>query len=241
MRALFALLLVLYAQGLYAADVSVAVASNFVATAHELAGSFEAETGYTVTLSPGSTGKHYAQIRHGAPFDVFLAADAERPELLCDEGLASPDTLYSYAFGRLVLWSKDLPVSDTAIANGLNDNSFRFLAIANPELAPYGRAAREYLEAGSLWGRLSGKLVRGENVAQAMQYVDSGNAQLALVAASLTLGQPGNVWPVPVELYAPIEQQAVLLKSSPAASAFMQFLQSEVARKIIVANGYYLP
>jgi len=220
-----------------AEDVSVAVASNFVATATHLAEAFEESSGHRVRISSGSSGKHYAQIRQGAPFDVFMAADTERPELLCEQGFADCASLLVYAVGELVLWSRSRQVNADTLAAG----EFNFLAIANPQLAPYGVAAQDLLLSLRLWDEMQGKLVRGENVAQAMQYVDSGNAQLGLVAASLVLQRDGFVWRVPQHLYRPVEQQAVLISTTEPAIQFMSFLRSEPALEIIRANGYRLP
>jgi len=225
-------------------EIRVAVASNFHEAAKTLAKRFAASSGHRVVLVPGSTGKHYAQIRHGAPFDAFLAADGARPERLEREGLAHAGERFTYALGQLVLWS---PREDYVDAAGavLANADFRHLAIANPKLAPYGAAARQVLEERGLWQALQVRLVRGENVAQAYQFVASGNAALGFVALSQVErpGQParGSWWKVPLSSYTPIEQQAVLLSDSAAARGFLTFLQSNEARTIIRAYGYGLP
>jgi molybdate transport system substrate-binding protein len=224
-----------------AAEIRVAVASNFAEAATTLAQRFEATSGHKVTLSFGSTGKHYAQIKHGAPFDAFFAADVRRPELLEKEKLTVPGSRFTYARGTLLLWS---PTPGYVDAEGkvLVYGNFRHLAIANPKLAPYGRAAQQVLQARGLWNRIRLRLVRGENIAQAFQYVQSGNAELGFVAAAQVMrpGQPveGSWWQVPQALYSPIEQQAVLLKDSAAARAFLDFVRSDEALAIIHGFGY---
>ena len=228
----------------FAAEIRIAVASNFSRPMQELAAKFEKEGGHKVTLAFGSSGKHYAQIRNGAPFDAFFAADRERPELLEREGLAISGSRCTYAVGRLVLWS---PKADFVDAEGkvLEQGGFNHIAIANPKLAPYGAAAGEVLRQRGLWDSLQDKLVRGENIGQAYQFVHSGNAELGFVAYSQVI-QPGgdaagSIWEIPQSLYAPIEQQAVLLKDSAAAREFATFLKSDAARKIITEYGYGLP
>ncbi len=226
---------------LRADELRVAVAANFVSMAQQLGRQFDGQSGHVTTFVPGSTGKHYAQIRNGAPFDIFLAADARRPELLEAQQLIVAGTRFTYALGRIVLWS----VSDTVVDAGgsvFEHGQFRRLAIADPELAPYGRAAREVLVALGQWTRLEGRIVRGKNVSQAFQFVSTGNAELGIVAASQVLAggelRRGSVWIIPESLYAPIRQQAVLLRDRPAGRAFMRFISSETARAAIRANGY---
>jgi molybdate transport system substrate-binding protein len=221
-------------------ELRIAVASNFAQPMTALVSYFESNTAHQVVLSSNSTGKHYAQIRQGAPFDVFLAADRERPERLEQDGLAIPGTRFTYALGRLVLWS---PREGYVDKNGtvLRAGDFRHLAIANPKLAPYGRAAREVLTARKLWTSLQPRIVRGENVGQAYQYVHSGNAELGFVAASQLRAGNGSRWTVPADRHAPIEQQAVLLRDRGPARAFLAFLRSEAALKIIRGYGYDVP
>ena len=220
--------------------VTVAVASNFAPTARELATAFEQQTGHRITLAPGSTGKHFAQIQNGAPFDAFLAADRERPAQLEQAGRIQSDTRFTYARGRLALWS---PRTDWVDANGsvLNDTAIRHLALANPRLAPYGRAAEQVLRARGQWMPLQPRLVQGENIAQALLFVDSGNAELGFVAAAHIQGRTGSHWLVPETLHDPIEQQAVLLSTHPVAREFLNFLQSEPARHLIRDAGYHVP
>lgn len=222
----------------------VAVATNFVSTLQTLASRFETETGHRVSLASGSTGKHYAQIKHGAPFDIFFAADERRPTLLEKEGSAVPGTRFTYAQGRLVLWSPDKNRVDT---NGavLSTGNFHKLAIANPRLAPYGLAAREVLQARGLWNTLQPRLVRGENIGQTYQFVQTGNAQLGFVAASLVFQHNGKArgsyWEPPQSLYSPIIQQAILIKDTPVARAFLQYVKSDMSRSAIQASGYFTP
>lgn len=193
----------------------------------------------------GSTGKHSAQIQNGAPFDLFLAADVRHPELLERHGLAMPGSRFTYAIGHLVLWSPNTGYVDTS-GDVLAQGGFRYLALANPELAPYGRAARETLESLGVWGQLDGRMVRGENVAQAFQFVASGNAELGLVALSQVerggrATVPGSYWKVPPDLHRPIEQQAILLTDNDVARAFLEFLRNDEARAIIRQYGYTTP
>lgn len=227
-----------------AEEIRVAVASNFNNAITELASRFQTATGYRVGLSFGSTGKHYAQIRHGAPFDLFFAADAYRPQLLEDEGVAVPGSRFTYALGKLVLWS---PQPDLVDQQGavLHESTFRYLAMANPRLAPYGRAAEEVLQAVGLGESLPGRIVRGENIGQTLQFIRSGNAELGFVAYAQIKrpGQPvpGSWWDIPPSLYSPIVQQAVLLKEGPVARAFFDYMQSDEAREIIRTYGYDTP
>ncbi len=225
-------------------DIRVAVASNFSVAARAIAERFEYQTGHSVTLIFGSSGKHYAQIKNGARLDVFLSADAGRPTLLENEGLAEMDSRFTYVRGRLVLWS---PQPDFVDADGavLEEGDFRFLAIANPRLAPYGMAAREVLEDRSLWKSLNRRIVRGENIGQALQFVKSGNAALGFVAYS-QISYPGHspegsYWEVPDSLYSPIEQQAVLLTDSDAARSFWEFLRTPETQALFREYGYYTP
>ena len=238
---LFALLL---APSAHAEQITVAVAANFHAPMQRIARDFEAASGHQVRLSAGSTGKHYAQIANGAPFDAFFAADAEHPAKLEQANLTVHGSRFTYALGKLVLWSPRPGLVD-AQGEVLRQGGFRRLAIANPRLAPYGAAAAEALRRLDLWQALQGKLVQGENIAQAFQFVASGNAELGFVALS-QLRQPGlagggSEWIVPPELYSPIAQQAVLLKDGEAARAFLDYVASAPARQVIAAHGYDLP
>ena len=235
-----------------AAELRIAVATNFTRTATALARQFEHDTGHTVRLAFGSTGKHYAQIIHGAPFDIFLAADERRPALLEKNGNAVPGSRFTYAQGRLVLWSPDATLID-ANAEVLGSNRFRKLAIANPKLAPYGMAAKEVLQARGLWEKLQPRLVRGENIGQTFQFVRTGNAPLGFVAASQVFSNnsaddgsennkvAGSYWEPPQSLYTPIIQQAILIKDTPTARDFIEFIKSDAARSLIQKHGYHTP
>lgn len=239
-----AALLVLAAAPAPAGEVRVAVAANFIGTLDRLGKAFGAESGNTLLVSAGSTGKLYAQIRNGAPYDVLLAADIDHPQRLEREKLAVAGSRFTYARGRLALWSRD-PGRVDAEARVLRTDSFRHLAIANPRTAPYGAAAQQALQHLGLWPTLAPRLVRGEDIGQAFQFVQSGNAELGFVAlAQIRQLRPdarGSFWSVPARFYDPIEQQAVLLaraKANAAARAFLVFLQSQHAREIIRADGY---
>jgi molybdate transport system substrate-binding protein len=219
----------------------VAVASNFAETFKVIAERFETQTGHKVILITGSTGKHYAQIINGAPFDAFFAADSARPVLLEQAGIALPGSRFTYALGRLILWS---PRADYVDPDGkiLFDKNIRHLAIANPKLAPYGRAAQEVLQARGAWQSFQGRLVRGENIGQAFQFVISGNVALGFVANS-QLMRPGHsiegsLWEVPQSLYSPIEQQAVQLRQAPASREFLAFMRNDASRQTIRGFGY---
>ena len=242
---LAALLLLLMSAGVSADRVRVAVASNFRPTLDALVRAFESASEHRVEVVSGSTGKLYAQIVQGAPFDLLLAADAERPRRLEAEGRTQPGSRFTYAIGRLVLWSPD-PRRVDGEGQVLKQRDFRYLAIANPRLAPYGRAARQLLQAMGLWTDLQGRLLRGENIAQAYHFVASGNAELGLVAWSQLRGPAGRVeqgfwWLPPGDLHEPIEQQLVLLNDRAGARAFHAFLAGAEARRIIESHGYERP
>ena len=226
----------------HAAQAHVAVASNFVAPMKALAAQFEQATGHTLTLSTGATGKFYAQIKHGAPFDVMLAADDETPARLIREGDAVQSQ--TYAIGRLALWSTRPGFIDGSDAV-LRQNRFQRLAIANPKLAPYGAAAIEVLANLMLTDSVQGKFVTGENIAQTYQFVASGNAELGFVALSQVMQDgkltSGSLWRVPAAFHTPIRQDAVLLKhgeNNAAARALFDYLQTPAARAIIRSYGY---
>lgn len=224
--------------------INVAVASNFTNPIKEIAARFEAQSGHRINLVFGSTGKHYAQIKNGAPFAAFFAADAHRPELLEQEGVALPGSRFTYAVGRIVLWSPKPGLVDSD-GKVLQEKPFRHLAIANPRLAPYGKAAQQFLQARGLWDGLQGHLVRGENIGQTFQFIRSGSAELGFVAYSQVKrpGHPleGSLWEIPPDTYDPIAQQAVLLEESPVAREFMTFVRSAEATGIILGFGYAMP
>jgi molybdate transport system substrate-binding protein len=243
-RSLFVALAVgsLTAPGAAADEIRVAVATNFSETMDALVAMFEQSSEHTVLLSAASTGNHYAQIRNGAPFEAFFSADAERPALLEQQGIAVAGSRFAYAVGRLVLWS---PRADFVDGEGrvLETGNFRFLAIANPKLAPYGAAARQVLTARNLWSALQTKLVQGQDIGQTYSFVHTGNAELGFVAYSQLKNAAGNglagsYWLIPEDLHEPISQQAVLLHDVPAARAFVEFVKGPEAREIIRSYGY---
>lgn len=231
----------------WAAQVRVAVAANFSAPMQKLAQAFEQETGHQALLSMGSTGGLYAQISHGAPFHLLMAADAEAPLKLEKEGLGVASSRFTYAVGTLVLWSKQ-PGLVADRGEVLRRGPFQKLAIANPKLAPYGAAAVQTLTQLGLWSGLQPKLVQGDNIAQTYQFVATENASLGFVALSQVMADgkmaPGSAWIVPSHLHVPLQQDAVLLspgKDNPAAVALMGFLKGEKAKAIIRSFGYGLP
>jgi molybdate transport system substrate-binding protein len=223
-----------------AAQVSVAVAANFTRPAEEIGAAFTASTGDKVVFSFGATGGLYAQITQGAPFEVLLAADDERPAQAVRDGLAVAGTLFTYAVGKVVLYSPGIDLTDGAAV--LRAGAFHHIAVAEPNTAPYGAAALETLEKLGLTEAIAARLVTGESISQTLQFVESGNAELGFVALSQVIGKPANqVWVVPAEDYAPIRQDAVLLKAGeadPAARAFLDFLKGPEARAIIEKFGY---
>jgi molybdate transport system substrate-binding protein len=243
-KRIFIVCLLCFSGASMAEEIRVAVASNFTHTLQALVNQFESQTEHSVTLIVGSTGQHYAQIRNGAPFDAFFAADVDRPQLLDAEGIALPGTRFTYATGRLVLWSPEGDDLESA-KDVLQQGEFRFLAIANPKLAPYGDAAREVLQAQDMWDDMRGKMVLGQNIGQTYQFVKSRSAQIGFVAYSqlnrFEDGIPGSVWEIPQSLYTPIEQQAVLLKENTSTREFWRFVKSYNARQIIRNHGYEIP
>jgi len=228
---------------LNADEVRVAAASNFRDTLKEIAALFERQAGIEVVLIFGSTGKHYAQLLNGAPYDLFFAADAERPRKLEQQGVALPGRRYTYAIGRLALWDPEAQSAGSVQAR-IVSGDYRRLAIANPELAPYGRAAKQALLALGLWDAASRHVVTGENVAQAYQFTASGNADLGFVARAQlerSASTPGSWWLVPSSHHDPIEQQVVQLTDRPASARFFDFARSPEALEIIRLHGYALP
>ena len=229
-----------------AADVNVAVAANFSAPMQKIAQAFEQDTGHRLLLSLGSTGNLYAQIRNGAPFQALLAADDETPLKLAQEGLAIAGTRFTYATGRLALWSRQPGLVDAQGAV-LRSPQLQRVAVANPRLAPYGAAALEAMTNLGLLPSLQAKLVQGDNIAQTYQFVATGNAQVGFVALSQVLqdGQlrEGSLWLVPASLHTPLRQDAVLLKpgqGSAPAQALLNYLRGDKARAIIRSFGYEL-
>lgn len=226
-----------------AEPVTVAVATNFLAPLRTLEAAFEASSGHDVTVVAASTGQLYAQIVHGAPFDVLLAADEERPRLLAEAGRAAAGSQFTYATGRLVLWTRDRELARGLSLETLRAGGFRWLAIANPDVAPYGRAAREALEALGAWDELEPRLVRGQNVGQAFVMAESGNAELGLVALAQAIAHegPAAYVEVPAGLHEPIRQGAILLergRDNTAALAFLEFLRGPEAAAVVARYGY---
>lgn len=224
-----------------AAETKVAVAGNFTEPAREIAARFEAKTGHNVILSFGSSGQFYAQIANGAPFEVFLSADSERPVRAEAEGLTVPGSRFTYATGRLVLWSRTAGLVDSSGAV-LAKGRFEKLAIADARAAPYGQAAVETLTRLKLYDAVKPKIVTGASITQTYQHVQTGAAELGFVALSQVINAPGGSrWIVPSHYHTPIEQQAVLLKTgagNAAARAFLQYLKGAEARAIIKRYGY---
>ena len=224
-----------------ASEVNVAVAANFTAPATEIAAAFEKASGDKAVLSFGASGGFYAQIANGAPYQVFLSADAERPQEAEQAGLAVAGSRFTYAVGRLALWSRTPGLVDPAGAV-LARGTFAKLAIADPGAAPYGLAAVQTMKKLGLYERLQPKIVQGASIGQALQFVDTGAAELGFVALSQVINQKGGSrWLVPETDHEPIVQQAVLLKTgaaNPAAKAFLAFLKGPKARTIIEKFGY---
>lgn len=238
--ALSGLLLWGSAAGAFAETATIAVAANFTDAAKELGGEFEKASGHEIVFSFGSTGQLYTQISQGAPFDAFLSADRERPKKAIEEGYAVPGTSFTYATGRIVLFS-----TNPALVKGvetLKQGAFGKIAIANPETAPYGAAATEAMKALGVYEALAPKIVQGQSITQTYQFVQTGNAQIGFVALSQLAGKEGGSrWVVPQELYAPIAQDAVLLQhgaNNPAARAFLTFLKGAKAQAVTEKFGY---
>ena len=230
-------------------EIKIAVASNFYPTMKELVTHFESitpnsDTTNNIVLISGSSGKHYAQILNGAPFDLFFSADKLRPNMLEKKEVFNNQSRFTYALGKLALWS---PFNEYVDSDGqvLYNDDFRFLAIANPKIAPYGIASKETLISMNLWQDVEEKLVRGENIAQTFQFAKSGNAKLGFVSysqiLSLNSSSEGSYWLVHQSMYQPIEQQAILLKDSSLGKDFLSFIKSDEALDIIKRNGYDLP
>ncbi len=228
------------AGGASAAQTNVAVAANFTEAAKEIAAAFKAKTGHAAVLSFGSSGQIYTQITQDAPFQIMLSADDARPKKLASDGLGVAGSVFTYAIGKLVLWSRnaDLVTGEATLKSG----SFTKVALANPKAAPYGAAAVETLKALKVYDALEPKIVQGNNISQTFQFVETGNAEIGFVALSQLAGvAAGSRWMVPQELYTPIRQDAVLLKKgadNEAAQAFMIFLKGPEARAVIEKFGY---
>ena len=228
----------------HASEVSIAVASNFAVPAQKIAIQFEQDTGHKALLAFGSTGKFYAQIKNGAPFQILLSADDETPARLEAQGLAINGTRFTYATGRLVLWSMQAALVDDKGAV-LRTGTYEHIAIADPKVAPYGVAAMQTLEKLGLEQSLKSRLVQGESIGQTHQFVATGNASLGFVALSQVMVDgrvtQGSAWIVPAAMHLPLRQDAVVLnkgKDNPAAAAWMTYLKSDKARAIIRSYGY---
>ena len=219
----------------------IAVASNFLAPLTEITKVFTQKTGIPTTISAGASGKLFAQIENGAPFDIFMSAEQDLPKKLVDKKLAEGASEFTYAAGTLVIWSTDTKIVDSKGAV-LKEMKFRKIAIANPELAPYGKAAQQALQKLGIWNAIQPKIVMGENIAQTHQFILTGNAELGFIAGSQYLDKKsGSAWNVPADLHAPILQDAVLLKhgnANPAAKKFLEFLKGKESKEIIQRFGY---
>ena len=245
MKRLFALLVSLFiAAGLHAGEVQVAIAANFTAPMQQIASEFEKDTGHKAVLSFGATGKFYAQIVNGAPFEVLLSADDETPAKLEKEQAGVAGSRFTYAIGTLVLWSAQPGYVD-AQGQILQTGDFKHLALASPKLAPYGLAATQAMDKLGLTAKLQPRWVQGENIAQTHQFVATQNAQLGFVALSQVMDDgrlvEGSVWAVPATLYSPLRQDAVLLnkgQGNAAAAALLQYLKGDKARAVIRGYGY---
>ncbi|MDH4564371.1 molybdate ABC transporter substrate-binding protein [Pseudomonas sp. BN411] len=229
-----------------AAEVQVAVAANFTAPIQAIAKDFEKDTGHKLVAAYGATGQFYTQIKNGAPFEVFLSADDTTPAKLEKEGDAVPGSRFTYAIGTLVLWSAQDGYVD-AKGDVLKSGQYKHLSIANPKAAPYGLAATQVLDKLGLTATVKPKLVEGQNITQALQFVSSGNAELGFVALSQVYKDgkitSGSAWIVPAEMHEPIKQDALILKkgeSNPAAKALVDYLKGPKAAEVIKSYGYQL-
>jgi molybdate transport system substrate-binding protein len=236
----FIFLLALMGSTAHPAEVTVAVAANFAAPMQRIAAAFQSDTGHRAMLAVGATGAFYTQIRNGAPFDVLLAADDDTPARIESDGFAVKGSRFTYALGRLALWSAKPGVVEDH-GDVLKRENVDRVAIANPKLAPYGKAAVETMQKLGVYERLQPRIVQAENIAQAFQFVATGNAPIGFVALSQVFDAKGSKWIVPEDLHAPLRQDAVLLahgKNNDAAAALMQYLKGDKARGIIRAYGY---
>jgi molybdate transport system substrate-binding protein len=227
-----------------AAEIKVAVASNFASTLKEIAVEFQKDTGHQLAITPGATGKFYAQISNGAPFDVFLSADDETPRKLVQEGKAIAASQFTYAIGRLALWSPSPDLVDKN-ADILKTDKFKYIAIANTKVAPYGQAAVQTMQKLGVLSKIEPRVVQGESIAQTYQFVSTGNAQLGFVALSQILEngkiKTGSAWIVPEEMHEQLKQDAVVLKSCNQTSvcqALMDYLKSEKVKRMMASYGY---
>jgi molybdate transport system substrate-binding protein len=229
--------------------VTVAAAADLIYAMNEITVNFQKATGCEVRVSAGSSGNFLTQIENGAPFDVFFSADIEYPEKLAAEGLAAPGSTYAYAVGRIVLWVRNDSSLDLSKGlSALHDRSIRKLAIANPQHAPYGRAAEEALRKSGVYDAIKDRLVLGENIAQAAQFVQSGNADAGILALSLAISpgfsNQGRYWTIPETLHAPIRQGAVILRGSKnpeGAQALLAYIKTRAATALLAQYGFVPP
>jgi molybdate transport system substrate-binding protein len=245
----FALALCLGAIPTHAQEIAVAAAADLKFAMSEIAGQYEKQSGTKVNVSYGSSGNFFSQLQNGAPFDLFFSADIDYARKLETAGLAEPGTLYRYAIGRIVIWAPaDSKVDVTTLGwKALLSESVQKISIANPEHAPYGRAAVAAMQKAGIYDQVKAKLVYGENISQAAQFVQSGNAQVGIVALSLAVSpamQDGRRWEIPADMHAPIEQAAIVLKDARnkhAARSFLDFVKTEAARAILAKYGFSFP
>ena len=230
-------------------DIAVAAASDLHFAIKELIVEYEKQTGHHVKLSLGSSGNFYAQVQQGAPFDLYFSADIGYPKKLGEAGLTVPGSLYRYAVGRVVLWApKQSPVEVSKGLTVLRDAAVRKIAIANPKHAPYGRAAVAAMEQSQVYAEVKDRLVLGENISQAAQFIESGACDVGIIALSLAMApvmkSAGSYWLIPAEAHPPLEQGAVIMKQSKqqdAARHFLQFMQSPQGQEVMTRYGFTLP
>lgn len=247
LRSLFIATTLLASSLVYADEVQVAVAANFTAPMKQIAADFEKDTGHKVQLAFGTVGKFFAQMKSGAPFEVLVSADQTTPDKLAAEGLAQNETRYTYAIGKLMLWSAQPNYVD-AKGEVLKKGNFKHLALANPKLAVYGAAGQEVMKRLGVLDAIQPRIVLAENITQAYQYVQTGNAELGFVALSQVVGKDGRIsegshWMVPADLYPPIKQDVIVLapgKGKSAPQALVDYLKSAKARAVIKSFGYEL-
>lgn len=232
-----------------AQEITVAAASDLSFAMPDLVAAFQKQTGTRVNVTFGSSGSFFSQIQHGAPFDIFFSADIDYPRKLDSAGFCEPGTLYEYAKGKIVIWApKDSPLDVPSLSwKALLDPRVQKIAVANPVHAPYGRAAVDALKSAGIFDQVQSKLVYGENISQTAQFVQSGNAQIGIVALSIALSpamQTGRRWEIPGDAYPPLVQEAVVLKSSKVkgeAKKFLEFIKSPAGREILEKYGFQQP
>jgi molybdate transport system substrate-binding protein len=230
-------------------EVSIAAAADLQFAMKDLANQFEKSTGNALHVTYGSSGNFFSQLQNGAPFDLFFSADIDYPKRLQDAGLVEPGSMFPYAVGRIVIWAPANSKLDVANQNwnALLDASVSKIAVANPEHAPYGRAAVAAMQAAGIYEKVKTKLVFGENISQAAQFVQSGNAQAGIVALSLAISpamKDGKRWDIPTDSYPPVEQAVIMLKDAKdkdAARAFLEFVKSEPGRATLARYGFAIP